>query len=83
MAKAVALGERSHGFWASGLNCIGHDDGSINNVMGSRDEIASGHPGGANVGFVNGSARFLSQSLSLEVIGVFCTRSNGEVIDSY
>lgn len=83
IAEAVALGEESNGFWASGLNCIGHDDGSINNRKGSRDEIASLHPGGANVAFADGSTRFLSQSLALRVIGALCTRSNGEVTGSY
>lgn len=83
IGEAVALDEQSHGFWASGLNCIGHDDGSINNLKGSRDEIASFHPGGANVSFADGSTHFFSQSLPLRVIGALCTRSNGEIVDDY
>ena len=83
IAEAVALGEQNHGFWASGLNCIGHDDGSINNLLGSRDEIASMHPGGANVAFADGSTRFLSQSLPLEIVGALCTRSNSEIVSEY
>ena len=83
IAEAVALGKESNGFWASGLNCIGHDEGSINNLNGSRDEIASMHPGGANVAFSDGSTRFLSQSLSLQVMGALCTRSNAEVVGNY
>ncbi|MEO1614650.1 MAG: DUF1559 domain-containing protein [Planctomycetota bacterium] len=83
IAEAVALGEDSNGFWASGLNCIGHDEGPINNRRGSRDEIASLHPGGANVALADGSTRFLNQSLSLQVLGALCTRGNGEVTGSY
>lgn len=83
VAEAVALGEDSHGFWASGLNCIGHDEGSINNLQGSRDEIASLHPGGANVAFADGSTRFLSQSLPLEIVGALCTRNNSEVVGEF
>ena len=83
IAEAVALGEHSHGFWASGLNCIGHDDGSINNLHGSRDEIASLHPGGANVAFADGSTRFLSQSLPLEIVGALCTRNNSEFVSAF
>ena len=40
----------------------------------------SGHGGGANVVFADGSVRFLSDSLSLRTLKALCTRAGGEVI---
>lgn len=80
VAEAVALGEQDYGLWASGLNCISHDNGSINNLSGGIYEIASLHPGGANVAFSDGSVRYLSESLSLDVVSALCTRNNQETV---
>ena len=83
IGEAVALSEQNHGYWACGRNCIGHDDGPVNNRRGSADEIASLHPGGAQVLLVDGSVHFLSQSLPLDIISSLCTRSNGEVVSDF
>jgi prepilin-type processing-associated H-X9-DG protein len=40
----------------------------------------SGHGGGANVGFADGSVRFLRDSLSLATLQALSTRAGGEVI---
>ena len=40
----------------------------------------SGHGGGANVVFADGSVRFLSDSLSLRTLQALSTRAGGEVI---
>lgn len=46
--------------------------------------IFSLHPGGANVGFADGSVRFLGENTKIWVIGALTTRAGGEVItDSY
>lgn len=83
VAEAVATNERTNGFWANGMNCIGHDDGSINNRNGGFDEIASLHPGGANAVFADGSTHFLSEMLPLDVIGPLCTRDNNDVVSEF
>jgi prepilin-type N-terminal cleavage/methylation domain-containing protein/prepilin-type processing-associated H-X9-DG protein len=43
--------------------------------------FGSGHPGGANFAFVDGSVRFLSDQLSLATLQALSTRAGGEVID--
>ena len=45
----------------------------------------SNHPGGVNVGFLDGTVRFVKDSVSLQVWGSIATRPGGEVIsaDSY
>lgn len=83
IAEAIAVGEDNYGFWACGANCLGHDEGSINNRFGSLDEIASLHRGGANAAFADGSVRFLSESMSLDVVAALCTRNNQEVVSSF
>jgi prepilin-type N-terminal cleavage/methylation domain-containing protein/prepilin-type processing-associated H-X9-DG protein len=83
ISECIGLSETNHGFWSSGANCLGHDEGSINNRQGSLDEIASLHPGGANAVFVDGSVRFLNETLSLDVVGAFCTRNSQEVVSDF
>jgi len=43
----------------------------------------SGHGGGANVVFADGSVRFLSENMSLEILQALSTRAGGEVIGEY
>lgn len=83
IAEGVAVGEDNFGFWSSGANCLGHEEGPINNRHGSLDEIASLHPGGANAVFADGSVRFLSEAMSLDVVAALCTRNNQEVVSEF
>ena len=45
----------------------------------------SNHPGGVNVGFADGSVKFLKDSVSLQTWWALGTRNQGEVMsaDSY
>jgi prepilin-type processing-associated H-X9-DG protein len=43
----------------------------------------SGHPGGCNVAFADGSVHFLSDSMSLITLQGLSTRAGGEVITDY
>ena len=42
--------------------------------------ISSYHPGGANVAMADGSARFLSQTINLMLLGQLGTRAGGELV---
>ncbi len=42
--------------------------------------MGSGHPGGANVTFADGSVRFLREGTQLTMLQAMCTRAGGEVI---
>jgi prepilin-type N-terminal cleavage/methylation domain-containing protein/prepilin-type processing-associated H-X9-DG protein len=45
------------------------------------DAFGSGHPGGANFGFVDGSVRFLSDQTKLATLQALSTRAGGEVVE--
>lgn len=45
------------------------------------DEYSSGHPGGANFVFGDGSVRFLSESIDPNVFRAMATRAGGELMD--
>jgi prepilin-type N-terminal cleavage/methylation domain-containing protein/prepilin-type processing-associated H-X9-DG protein len=83
IAECIAVGEDNYGVWSCGANCLGHEEGPINNRVGSLDEIASLHPGGANAVFADGSVSFLSEAMSLDVVAALCTRNNQEVVSEY
>jgi prepilin-type processing-associated H-X9-DG protein len=40
------------------------------------------HPGGVNVGFLDGSVRFIKDSISLGTWGAIATAAGGEVVDA-
>jgi len=44
--------------------------------------LSSFHPGGANVGFADGSVRFLKSSTAMQIVWGLGTRAGGEVISS-
>jgi prepilin-type processing-associated H-X9-DG protein len=43
---------------------------------------SSYHSGGVNVGFLDGSVRFIKDSISLQTWGELATKAGGEVIDA-
>jgi prepilin-type processing-associated H-X9-DG protein len=63
------------GRWASGLNCISHDVGSINS---REDGIRSLHPNGANAVYLDGAIVFLTKTIDEIVLGSLLTRNGQE-----
>jgi prepilin-type processing-associated H-X9-DG protein len=50
--------------------------------MGTMIGASSYHPGGVNVGFLDGSVKFVKNSVSLATWGSIATKSGGEVFSS-
>lgn len=52
-----------------------------NDPKGSPGTFHSEHPGGVNFMFMDGSHRFIGDTVDLNVFRALCTRNNGEVVD--
>jgi prepilin-type N-terminal cleavage/methylation domain-containing protein len=76
VAEVVDRFSEQHGMWADGLSCISHDNGGVN--VDNTDEIFSFHPGGAHVVLSDGAVRFLSESISPQLVGSLCSRNGKE-----
>lgn len=83
VGEGVAVTEENFGYWGCGWHCLTHEDGGVSNRDGGYNEIASLHPGGANVVFCDGSVRFLDASISEEVISALCTRAGAELLGDF
>ncbi len=62
-------------FATAGETFIGHDDITMINA-------SSYHPGGVNMGFLDGSVKFIKDSVNLGTYGAIATRAGGEVVGS-
>jgi prepilin-type N-terminal cleavage/methylation domain-containing protein/prepilin-type processing-associated H-X9-DG protein len=67
------------GQWINGRNVFDQAF-AINKAPPFENDIRSDHPQGANGLFADGSARFLPETMSLNVLAAICTRSGGEVV---
>lgn len=83
VAEGATVMEEGYGFWACGLNCFTHEDGSVNAPSRPADEIVSDHFAGANAVFSDGSVRFISASVELDVVAAICTRNGSELTGDF
>jgi prepilin-type N-terminal cleavage/methylation domain-containing protein/prepilin-type processing-associated H-X9-DG protein len=86
MDYAVANNAYTHVMPPNGLSCIGNPVFGISDQswggIGSATTATSNHPGGVNVGFADGSVRFIKNSVGLPTWWSLGSRNGGEVISS-
>ena len=70
------------GQWINGKNVFDQAF-AINRAPAFENDIRSLHPGGAGGAFADGSARFLSEDINLDILAALCTRAGGEAVGDF
>lgn len=70
------------GEWINGRNILDQAF-PINAAPPFENDIRSEHPGGAQVVLLDGSVRFLTDTMDLELLAALCTRAGGEILDAF
>ncbi|MBI81787.1 MAG: prepilin-type cleavage/methylation domain-containing protein [Planctomycetaceae bacterium] len=90
LSNTMILGERSsshgHSTWLGVIaggeeslaRIVGVTDHAPNNKQGHLDDFRSEHPGGANFVLGDGSVRFLTENVELEIFRSMATRAGGD-----
>jgi prepilin-type N-terminal cleavage/methylation domain-containing protein/prepilin-type processing-associated H-X9-DG protein len=81
-STTLIVGEDTHFLdmqWINGGNLFDQAF-AINQAPAFENDLRSDHPGGVNVLFADGSARFLRESLDLRLLASICTRAGGEPV---
>lgn len=66
--------------WANGRNIFDTTAHVNDKAVRSSDELFSDHPGGVNVVFCDGTVKFISEQIDLDVLFALCTRAGREAI---
>jgi prepilin-type processing-associated H-X9-DG protein len=84
-STTIFVGEDTHGpgmQWVNGANLFDQAF-VINTAPPFENDLHSDHPGGVQVAFGDGSARFLRETLDLPTLAALCTRAGGEPVGDY
>ncbi len=83
---AVGNNGYSHVMTPNGISCVGTSQFGISDTnwggVGGAITATSNHPGGVNVGFADGSVKFIKDSVNLTTWWALGTRAGGEVVSS-
>jgi len=86
MDYAVANNGYTHVMPPNSLSCIGNSVFGVSDAswggVGSATTATSNHPGGVNVGFSDGSVRFIKNSVGLQPWWALGSRNGGEVLSA-
>ncbi len=78
VAEDTGRGASMDGEWSNGEN-IFDQSGPINAMQ--NNEMWSDHSGGVNALYCDGSAHFLVESMTADVLGAICSRARGEPLN--
>jgi len=81
-STTLLIGEDTHWLemqWINGANLFDQAF-AINRAPVFENDLRSDHPGGVNVLFADGSARFLREMLEMRTLAAICTRAGGEAV---
>jgi prepilin-type processing-associated H-X9-DG protein len=82
-SQTIFLGEDSHfadGQWIYARNVFDQAF-PINKAPSFENDLRSEHPGGVQVVYGDGHARFLRETIDARTLAALCTRAGGEIID--
>jgi prepilin-type processing-associated H-X9-DG protein len=86
MDYAVANNGYTHVMTPNGISCIGNPVFGISDTswggVGAAITATSNHPGGVNVGFADGSVKFIKDSIDVRTWWALGSRNGGEVISA-
>ena len=82
VGECSGRGNALQAHWANGQNLFDQRfDNPINTTR--NNELFSDHPGGCNVAFSDGRARFLSETMDQGILNGLMTRAGGEVLGEF
>jgi len=84
---ATANNAYTHVMAPNGISCTGSNDATgyysgVNGGFGAAISATSNHPGGVNVGFCDGSVKFIRETIGLQTWWALGTRSGHEIISA-